>query len=276
MLIILAGFIYILFGLAGYLFAFDKTADNILNNFSSKDPSLVVARIGLVLTLMCQMPMVAVPCRKRLEIILNEHLGVWIAQGRARVRRARAAALEVQMTTSTSVSAAVAARPVFTNSQRVLNIINNSGPLYQQPTAVEAAAAIEAAASAADFKKQDDEMDMESTISDHSMDYNNNSGNNRCVTNRPLLTFYIMALCLTLSEYVPGVSTIWAIAGSSISLVLAFFLPATAYLAFVRRHLDADALHDWNYYAAYALLVLSVIMIVFCTTLSIQKLLATP
>ncbi len=39
-----SGALYVMFGLAGYLVAFDQTKDNILNNFSPQDPSLIVAR----------------------------------------------------------------------------------------------------------------------------------------------------------------------------------------------------------------------------------------
>lgn len=70
-----SGIIYILFGVAGYLFAYDGTLDNILNNFSSHDPSLIVARIGLLLTIACQIPMVVVPCRDSIIQLIHKYQG---------------------------------------------------------------------------------------------------------------------------------------------------------------------------------------------------------
>ena len=76
-----SGAVYILFGLSGYLFSTDRTADNILNNFSPKDPSLALARSGLVLTLMCQIPMVLLPCRDSLFRLMMNLSAAVVASG---------------------------------------------------------------------------------------------------------------------------------------------------------------------------------------------------
>lgn len=60
---IISGVIFSLFGLSGYFIAYDATKDNILNNFDDADPALVVCRGGIILTLICQIPMIGIPCR---------------------------------------------------------------------------------------------------------------------------------------------------------------------------------------------------------------------
>lgn len=58
-----AAVFFIVFGVAGYVCASGATADNILKNFDSRDPVVMVARMGLTVTLMSQLPMMVVPCR---------------------------------------------------------------------------------------------------------------------------------------------------------------------------------------------------------------------
>jgi amino acid permease len=67
-----AALLFFSFGLVGYLFAYDQTSDNILNNFLSNEPGLglLVARVGLMVTLMCQLPMIMLPCRQALFSLL--------------------------------------------------------------------------------------------------------------------------------------------------------------------------------------------------------------
>ena len=67
-----AAVLFFCFGVAGYLFAYDQTSDNILNNFMSNEPGigLLIARVGLMVTLMCQLPMIMLPCRASLFSLL--------------------------------------------------------------------------------------------------------------------------------------------------------------------------------------------------------------
>lgn len=69
----MSGLVYILFGISGYFFAYDNTKDNILNNFSSHDPSLLGARLGLLATIFCQIPMIVVPLRSSLIELLTKY-----------------------------------------------------------------------------------------------------------------------------------------------------------------------------------------------------------
>jgi hypothetical protein len=80
-----------------------------------------------------------------------------------------------------------------------------------------------------------------------------------------------MLLCVvsvTLAVAAPGVSVIWSVAGSSISLVLAFLFPALAYLS-LWFQLDASTRKvDIETCGAWVLLLVSISMIVLCTSQS--------
>jgi amino acid permease len=52
-----------IFGVVGYLYAYDDTKGNILLNFDPKDSVILLGRIGYGVTLMAAIPMVTVPCR---------------------------------------------------------------------------------------------------------------------------------------------------------------------------------------------------------------------
>eukprot|EP00808_Paulinella_micropora_P004393 g47154.t1 len=66
--------VYILVGAAGYLYARDLTAGNILNNFPSDDLIIVVGRSFLLFVCMCSMPLVILPCRNAVHSVLQYFL----------------------------------------------------------------------------------------------------------------------------------------------------------------------------------------------------------
>jgi amino acid permease len=62
----------LIFGLAGYLYAGDRTDGNILNNCdSSNDAFLLVGQVGCGVTLMLAMPMMLLPCRSSLLEVVD-------------------------------------------------------------------------------------------------------------------------------------------------------------------------------------------------------------
>ena len=52
------------FGLAGYLWAYEDTKDNILLNFDPSDKIILIGRIGCGITTLFALPMNLVPCRE--------------------------------------------------------------------------------------------------------------------------------------------------------------------------------------------------------------------
>eukprot|EP00299_Pterocystis_sp_00344_P019615 c9707_g1_i2.p1 GENE.c9707_g1_i2~~c9707_g1_i2.p1 ORF type:complete len:159 (+),score=31.28 c9707_g1_i2:291-767(+) len=49
---------------------YDDTEDDILNNFSDRDPAMTVGRIGLAITLLMSLPLLILPARNNLHEIL--------------------------------------------------------------------------------------------------------------------------------------------------------------------------------------------------------------
>lgn len=203
-----SGFIYILFGISGYFFAYDSTRDNILNNFSSHDPSLIIARCGLLVTIICQIPMVVVPCRDSIVTLITKYITRNEIQERDSTR-----AIEVP---EARVAIAI---PMPREDTRLRNI-EPAAALPYLPEAV---------------------------------------------------TIALAGSCLWLSECVPGVASIWSVAGSSVSLILAFYLPAKA---FVSRAYTINPSVDWRSdpYLAFSVVMVyvSTLLVIFCSSLSIQ------
>ena len=207
-----SGLIYLTFGIGGYFIAFDQTRDNILNNFSSRDPSLVVARLGLVLTLMCQTPMVVVPCVDSLLKLVDNARTCW---------------------------------KLHTWGLRYHYILYSDNG-------------------------NEDQIVAESDIEEEDMRGARHSSEHQPRANRSILTLLLVLLCLFLSENVPGVSTIWTLAGSSLSIVLAFLFPSLAYIALFYR-LDGSRRVDGSIIGAFGLLVISLFMILLCTAQTIAS-----
>lgn len=226
-----SGLIYILFGVAGYLFAYDNTLDNILNNFSSHDPSLIIARIGLLLTIICQIPMVVVPCRDSIILLIQKYQGDNNHMNQADHRYPAIATLQDSNSENAPLTIVTA------HKQSIWRISN-----YTYASEI--------------------------------------------------VTFIMAVFCLVLSECVPGVATIWlvlphllsmvlilmvnifrSLAGSSISLILAFYLPAKAYLSF-SHHINPSPSWKGDFYFGFSqiMIYVSIVMIALCTYQAIAKL----
>ena len=75
-----------IFGVAGYLYAYDDTNGNILLNFDPTDKLILLGRVGCGVTLMAAIPMVAVPCRDAL-LALPLQYHSWRHTSRERIHR---------------------------------------------------------------------------------------------------------------------------------------------------------------------------------------------
>eukprot|EP01084_Bolivina_argentea_P259751 438412_1 len=75
-------FLYMLFGLFGYTFAYKRTEGNIFLNFQSSDPLLALARVCFVVTIFMALPMMVLPCRDALvKLVLDVvHMVAYCAQ----------------------------------------------------------------------------------------------------------------------------------------------------------------------------------------------------
>ena len=78
-------------------------------------------------------------------------------------------------------------------------------------------------------------------------------------------TLLLLVLSLSLAIAAPGVAALWAVAGSSLSLILAFLFPALAYLSLWFQLSAARRRVDWECLGAWGLLAVSVAMIGLCS-----------
>lgn len=273
-----SGAIFCIFGLAGYFLAFDACSDNILNNFSPRDPSLVVARCGLVFTLICQLPMIGVPCRN-LTFMIYGHIGR-ICQN----RRSRSASIisredmfRIGNHGSPSSTGSLFDSPLFggngspgssplsglftrSNSDAVANSNSNASTYLAVEQAaqrslssgadVSAGAALLQAQVARTGRASHREQRMslkgkqilnrQRSMSLAGVDPNDLDETPPTFTARAMCALMLVLTTLVVGEFVPGVAFIWTIAGSSVSLLLAFILPSAAYIMLWRIANEGD------------------------------------
>jgi len=77
-------------------------------------------------------------------------------------------------------------------------------------------------------------------------------------------TTLICVVALILACLVPSVATIWSLTGSTISITIAYILPAACYLQ-IRKHKKHNHIRIW----AWGLLIVGVVSLLFCTYQSI-------
>lgn len=306
-----SGLIFTAFGIAGYFIAFDATKDNILMNFSPRDTSLIVARIGLVLTLICQLPMIGVPCRDLLLLNYGHLLRL------CKNRRTRSASILLREEALAEASPHVFDSPLFGGDgtlhsgplTRILSSTNLSAQDSRRSASVDAptATATELALAAERERARASQALEGAELGERSSssgDITRGPGAGRravkfrtisltgldppetkTYTSRVLAAALVVVMSLLMGELVPGVSIIWTIAGSSISLLLAFILPSLAYIQ-LWKTANADIAFEWQkahfWHTAWrcdrdlvyssALLVVAVVMAVVCTYWSVHNL----
>jgi amino acid permease len=266
-----SGSVFTIFGLAGYVLGFDACSDNILNNFSPRDPSLVVARSGLVFTLICQLPMIGVPCRN-LTLLVYGHLKRLLQN-----RRSRSASIlsREQMDTiakspsSPSLGTSLFDSPLFggdgsagsspitrwfTRSSSTDNALSSAADTSladQQrslstgaPTLTATSLHVAATAHRPAWQRRPSlsvagkrALNRQRSLSMQGVDPEETSSQ----ASRIICACMLVVTTLIMGELVPGVAVIWTIAGSSVSLLLAFILPSLAYIMLWRIANERDA-----------------------------------
>jgi sodium-coupled neutral amino acid transporter 6 len=287
-LLYISSTIYIAFGLCGYFFAYDNTDDNILDNFSSHDISLVIARFGLLLTLLCQLPMIVVPCRKTFYPLFYSELNT-ITRKRTSSGNSLCSSNSNNSLNQVNYHSISTLIPSQHRNNSSYNQINNNIFTSLQQNNILSFDTINNNNNTPKSDTTDIEMtDIITPIETHNefsideLNISNTSNNNVeevlfvdegfevSVTNstsRYIITFLIIIFTLMISENVPGVSTIWTIAGSSLCILVAFFLP---YLAYIYLYTD-ELGSKYDLYIAYMYVIGSAALIILCTHQAIDK-----
>jgi len=165
--------VFAAFGLAGYFYAYGATEDNVLKNFSTRDPDLIYARVGLIITLICQTPMVGLPCRNNLILVIS-HIQRLVEGRRSRSKSIISIEKEMEMAAGTPRERTESSYQADINMREV--------------------------------KVTDSHL------------------------HRYGIPLGIVLSCLFMSQILPGVGVVWSVAGSSVSILLAFLLPSLAYI----------------------------------------------
>mmetsp|Transcript_5528 Transcript_5528/g.7619 ORF Transcript_5528/g.7619 Transcript_5528/m.7619 type:complete len:490 (+) Transcript_5528:240-1709(+) len=205
-----ATLIYSIVAIAGYLYAYDKTSDNIFNNFASSDKLLLVGRLGLFITLMCAMPMMVLPCRENSLLLLGD----------------TCKALKMCDTSATTEETL----PLDPGLERQ------------------------------SFSEMTRELDKKDKC----------CGDPCGLLTHVMSTVGIVVFALYLAICIPGVAVVWSIAGSTLGLLFSFVLPAACYLK-----MRWEKKHSKVKVGAMIMLVLSSILMVFCTIQSVSRALAS-
>jgi amino acid permease len=223
--------VFLLFGFAGYVFAGADTADNVLKNISSRDPLLMFARVGLSITLMSQLPIMVIPCRKTVYPLL------WPETNQVAVtQRRRAESHDVlvrRMSSPHDKEVMLRDRGRATSfTHHPLDYFSSPAAPSTRPQVVEV--------------EQGFGVQLDAS------------------TVRYGLTLLILALTLMVSQSLPGVSVVWTVAGSTLTIIICYLLPAAAYLAAWRqlgpeRELCADVV------GCYAMFGVGILFMLVCT-----------
>lgn len=273
-MLVIACTIYILFGLSGYFFAYEFTQDNILDNFPSKDPALVIARIGLGLTLMCQLPMIVVPCRQTFYPL-------FFAAANKMTRRSHSKnELVVPKSRSGSWSELYDGDDAPPKEHSRESKYDDSGDVYHTNTHTIDHAHREDIEShqiqlcnIEEYSIENNAHEMEGIQKNslvHSQDeivthIPVDEGYAVTITgstSRYIVTLIIVMTALLISENIPGVSTVWTIAGSSMCITIAFLLP---YMALISLWNDSMGSRTYLYFS-YFVVIVSMALIFVCTT----------
>jgi amino acid permease len=221
--------VFLLFGLAGYVFAGGGTADNVLKNFPAKDPVLMAARLGLTVTLMSQLPIMVIPCRKTLYPLLWPDTNQLEATQRRRamshdhaVHRRLSSPLDQLRSRSQS------------HSHHVIDFFSSAASSSEDaaPVLVEVEQGLGV------------QLDPSSV--------------------RLGLTLLLLSLTLMAAQSLPGVSVVWAVAGSTLTIVICYLLPAAAYLSAWRK-LGPDRERGADVAGCYLMFAVGLLFMLLCT-----------
>jgi amino acid permease len=203
----ICSFIFLFFGLGGYMYAWEATRDNILLNFNPNDKVILFGRVGLGLTLLCNMPMVVLPCRDAFLLIPTQY----------REYRAEAEKLSYGATASQSEMKSILPHKMKPRSQ------------------------------SEEERAEDEEFEV-SRLTFH------------------IATFFIASTCYIAAVYIPGVSTVWNLCGSSFCFIIAYILPSACYIK-IRGNKGINN----RLVGAYALLIFASISMVACTAQAVYR-----
>jgi len=227
--VMLSFLVMYVFGLSGYLFAYEETNGNILLCFDPKDPVILLGRIGCGITTLFALPMNTLPCREALLSMVAQISEVRARQGSSLEERRR---------------------------------LVEQGDLEECDVKGEQSASNSDEQNGFDAKKDYGTTDNNLPGSKQ----NGASGEHSIAFNEEVIhwiaTFGIVSVCYVAAVLAPGVAIVWDIAGSSLAFLIQFIIPSAC---FIKLKLRTGHRASRNLTLAWALLAFAVIMTVLCS-----------
>ncbi|KAG5190245.1 transmembrane amino acid transporter protein-domain-containing protein [Tribonema minus] len=247
---------YAAIGVAGYLYAACVGAlgasDNILAAFDPADGLVNAGRLGLVVTIMLSFPLLVVPCR---DALLRVHADCRYGAPRPSRRRRRLRSRHSETAASSDDSSsdggggdgdgdggAASDHDAFANLEVSLLTPTSDGG---RETVKSSGGSPRSSGGGGSGAGGEDAI-----------------ATSLCL--RAALTAPLLGSALALASLITRVTDVWGVLGSSVNVVVAFCVPAAAYLA-IRRRAHHNARSRARRAGAAALLVVSACLAVACT-----------
>ena len=259
--------LFLLFGTAGYLFAYGATRDNILLNFPPTDKVILTGRVGLAVTLMCGISMILLPCRDSALLLPRQLKRIWKSSESSRRRKANRNKDRQDGGTREERKPLFADREAgggggadrSNNSSSSNNNNSNdddSDDSYLNGGRPAGAAAASNSSNSNNNRDSEDSTDDEADPArrrqlDSSASTSTSSSDESDVPSPVVhvaVTLAMVVSCYFFATAVPGVSTVWSICGSSLGFVVAYILPSACYLKIRSRrkgHFNVRILGAW-------------------------------
>jgi amino acid permease len=245
-------------GLAGYVYAFPHTPDNILTAFPIEDSYIMAGRMGYCLTLLFGLPLILMPCREAV-LSVPAQIRDW------QMDQALIAEYKRKTTSPTEhfvVNGVDFDEPYVAayGTRRDEEADRGGGSSKADSTSIET---MEDLGQLAEYDvRYDDDGRQPSVPPPLPME--------ACEcpdeTSHLLATVGLLGITYATAISVPGVAAVWSVCGSSMALWIAFCVPTACYIQ-IRRHkgLTRNALEAW------VLLFVSVMAMVVCTHAAVSS-----
>lgn len=286
--------LFLIVGTAGYLYAYDETKDNILLNFPLSYKIVLIGRLGYGFTLMFGLPLIFLPCREALLAIPKLYRDAWNnvevpiitpnitpTISRTSSLRFRKHGMEVNEEKPLTVSSVVKMNDFINNVNGNMVI---PPMLSTKPQHVTDYGSVLSTSNHGHYIVNGIDFDAERPVliqnaqktmdSFHYSSYSTHPNTNSNNTNQNSVnqtddsifahlasTLFILTCCYFTSVAVPGVGVVWSICGSSMGLIIGFFIPAACYLK-IRSN------KKWNprSIGAWSLILFSTMASIICTS----------
>ena len=237
------GLFYII-GLAGYLYAYDKTFDNILLNFPLSFRLILCGRVGYLFTLCFGLPLITLPCREA-TLSLPGQLRAWWTSS------------QVQSNSNDDLSNKLETGTIGQNAGEKMKLLaKKQKSFYSRYKAT--------------YEDDDSPRKKRNSHEDSNSNLPADDQDQECCPDdsfeHSASTLGLILLPYAVGISVPGVAVVWSVVGSSMALFIGFTIPSACYLKIrSRKRLNPRSLSAW------LLLIFSIAASIVCTTRTLNR-----